>query len=415
MATILIVDDRQTNRELLVTLLSYQDHRLLEANLAAEALEIAMAERPDLVITDIIMPEIDGFEFVRRLRAIPEIANTRVIFYSANYVESEARSLAQACGVEYVLAKPAEPEQILEVVQAALGLEIALAQPMPADEFDRAHQRLLIDKLAEKVDELETLNAQLEQRVSERTTELAEANDRLRELNTFKDNLLAIASHDLRSPIGVIQSIADMILDDPQTPKHIERPIQTILRSARQLNTLVGDILDLSRLEAGKVELDSVPIHMSFVAQQVIESLQFSADSKQIFLVLDVAPGEMLVLADWRKLSQVLSNLIGNAIKFTGLGGRITVSVGPESGGMCLHVADTGIGIPPEAMPRIFEKFHRAHASGTADERGSGLGLTIVQQLVELHNGVVEVASEVGQGSIFTVRLPAAIPEMASY
>ncbi|WP_161569271.1 hybrid sensor histidine kinase/response regulator [Candidatus Oscillochloris fontis] len=407
MAKILIVDDRQINREFLMTLLSYQNHHLLEAGLASEGLAIICTEHPDLVITDILMPEIDGFEFVRRIRAIPEIAATRVIFYSANYVESEARILAEACGVEYVIAKPAEPEQILTVVQSALGIEAPPVYTMPSAEFDRAHQRLLIDKLAEKVNELETLNASLEQRVKERTSELAEANERLRELNAFKDNLLMIASHDLRSPLGVIQSIACMILDNPATLETTRRSVQTIMSSADQLNNLVTDILDISSLEAGKVVLEPIIIQIGFVAEQVIEHLRYSAEAKQIRLSLEVNPTNLVVLADWHKLSQVFSNLIGNAIKFTPHGGWVAVMIKPEGNRICFQVADNGLGIPNEALPHIFEKFQRAHPTGTNNERGSGLGLAIVQQLVELHNGQIEVASQVGKGSLFRVYLPA--------
>ncbi|EFO80952.1 integral membrane sensor signal transduction histidine kinase [Oscillochloris trichoides DG-6] len=407
MAKILIVDDRQVNREFLMTLLSYQNHHLLEAGLATEALAIIYAERPDLVITDILMPEIDGFEFVRRIRAIPAIAATRVIFYSANYVESEARMLAAACGVEYVIAKPAEPEQILSVVQSALGIEAPPAHTMPSAEFDRAHQRLLIDKLAEKVNELETLNASLEQRVQERTTELAAANERLRELNAFKDNLLMIASHDLRSPLGIIQNIAGLILDNPATPETTRRAVQTIMSSAEQLNSLVADILDISSLEAGKVVLEPIIIQVGFIVEQVIENLRYSAEAKQIHLSLEVSPTNLVVLADWHKLSQVFSNLIGNAIKFTPPGGWIAVTIKPEGEHICCEVADNGLGIPGEAIPHIFEKFQRAHPTGTNNERGSGLGLAIVQQLVELHGGKIEVHSQVGQGSRFRVYLPA--------
>src|SRR6185436_19780082 len=121
MATILIVDDRSSNREYLTTLLSYVGHRLLEATSAAEALAHVRAERPDLVIADIVMPEVDGFEFVRRLRADPSIAQTRVMFYTATYLEGEARSLAQSCGVSHFLVKPAEPQMIIDTVRDAIA------------------------------------------------------------------------------------------------------------------------------------------------------------------------------------------------------------------------------------------------------------------------------------------------------
>ncbi len=407
MAKILIVDDRQVNREFLSTLLSYQNHHLLEAGLASEGLAIIRTEYPDLVIADILMPEIDGFEFVRQIRAIPEIAATRVIFYSANYVESEARALAKACGVEHVIAKPSEPEQILKMVQEALGITPPPASTVPSAEFDRAHQRLLIDKLAQKVNELESLNTNLEQRVKERTAELAEANQRLRELHTFKDNLLMIASHDLRSPLSVIQSIATMILENPVLPESTHCAAQTIISSAKQLNTLVADILDISSLEAGKVVLEPIIIQIGFIIDQVIENFRYSAQFKQIQLHVEVSPQDLVVFADWNKLSQVFNNLIGNAIKFTPNGGRVSVTIKREGSQICIEVADNGIGIPNEAIPHIFEKFQRAHPAGTNNERGSGLGLTIVQQLVELHGGRIEVCSQVGLGSTFRVYLPA--------
>jgi signal transduction histidine kinase len=119
-------------------------------------------------------------------------------------------------------------------------------------------------------------------------------------------------------------------------------------------------------------------------------------------------------MADWRKISQALSNLLVNAVKFTMPGGSIRVTVMPQDEHMCLRVSDNGIGIPGESMPHLFEKFHRAHASGTADERGSGLGLAIVHQIVELHGGTITAQSEVGCGSVFTIHLPVAITDAAA-
>lgn len=164
MATILIVDDRPPNREFLVTLLGYGGHRLLEAADGAEGLTVARAERPDLVIADILMPTMDGYEFVRQLRADPAVADTRVIFCTAHYHEPEARSLAAACGVRDVLTKPCEPEEVLRVVESALsGVLDTVPAPSQADElsFDRDHLALLTDKLTQKADELRRTNERL--------------------------------------------------------------------------------------------------------------------------------------------------------------------------------------------------------------------------------------------------------------
>jgi PAS domain S-box-containing protein len=161
MATILIVDDRPVNREFLVTLLGYSGHRLLEAGDGSEGLAVARAERPDLVIADVLMPTMDGYEFVRLLRADPAIADTRVVFYTAHYHEPEARRLASACGVSAVLTKPSEPEVVLRTVQAALGHTFPTIPAPTADDFDREHLQLLTDKLSQKSDELHRTNERL--------------------------------------------------------------------------------------------------------------------------------------------------------------------------------------------------------------------------------------------------------------
>jgi PAS domain S-box-containing protein len=160
-ATILIIDDRPANRDYLVTLLGYGGHRLLQAGDGAEGLGIARAEHPDLVIADILMPTMDGYEFVRQLRADPAIANTPVIFYTAHYHEREARTLADACGVAHVLTKPCEPEVVLRTVNAALGVTPPPAAAHSTEEFDRDHLRLLTDKLSQKADELKRANERL--------------------------------------------------------------------------------------------------------------------------------------------------------------------------------------------------------------------------------------------------------------
>jgi PAS domain S-box-containing protein len=160
MATILIVDDHPTNRDVLLTLLGYGGHRLLEATDGAAALKLVRAERPDLVIADIIMPTMDGYEFVHQLRADPAVAATTVIFSTAYYYEQEAHALAHACGVVHILTKPCEPEIVLHTVDVALGRRPALAMA-PSETFDRQHLRVLTDKLSQKVDELTGLNLKM--------------------------------------------------------------------------------------------------------------------------------------------------------------------------------------------------------------------------------------------------------------
>lgn len=212
MATILIVDDRLTNRQLLVTLLGYEGHRLLEAANGAEALEIARAERPGLIITDIIMPVIDGYELAHQLRADPNLAKSEIIFYTAGYHEREVRSLARQCGVTHILTKPAEPEVILKTARVALGLsQTSVASPPAPEAFDREHLRVITDKLAEKVSVLETTNLRLKALV-ELGQQLALERDPVRLLERF--------CHEAREIIGAKYAAINIKDETGQALKH---------------------------------------------------------------------------------------------------------------------------------------------------------------------------------------------------
>ncbi len=212
MATILIVDDRPLNREYLVTLLGYKGHRLLEAADGVEALEIVRNESPDLVIADILMPTMDGYEFVRQLRASPDIAATKVIFHSAHFLEREARSLAQSCGVTHILTKPSPPDVVLKVVEAALAMAPQTAEPASFEEFDREHLRLLTDKLSQKTEELRATNLRL--------TALMELNEQLAtERDPFQ--LAQRYCNEAREIIGAKYSAVGILSDDGRTLDHL--------------------------------------------------------------------------------------------------------------------------------------------------------------------------------------------------
>jgi two-component system cell cycle sensor histidine kinase/response regulator CckA len=205
MATILVVDDDFTNRQVLSTILGYRAHKIVEAADGREGLEKTQSERPDLAIVDIVMPTMDGFEFVRQLRSNSAIANTPVIFYTAAYYEREIRSLAQNCGVSYILTKPAEPQVIIDTVNAALGLAgLPLESPAP-EQFDREHLRVTTDKLSQKVAELETVSLRLE-RLIEIGRELASEHD--------SADLIDSVSGSAREVIGAAYAGVGIIDDD---------------------------------------------------------------------------------------------------------------------------------------------------------------------------------------------------------
>src|SRR6266480_3265636 len=181
MATVLIVDDRPTNRQFLLTLLGYGGHRLLEAANGAEALERVRAERPDLVITDILMPAMDGYELVAHLRADPDLAPIPVIFYTATYSEPQAKALADSCGVRIVLPKPCDPERILAAVNEALGVvEAAPVRPVAADTHKAGELQKVDDKLAEYVNELQSVKSKFDD-IVEGSVKLRDKGDQVRQ------------------------------------------------------------------------------------------------------------------------------------------------------------------------------------------------------------------------------------------
>ncbi len=200
MATILVVDDQPENRELLVTLLQYQGHTMLEAGDGQEALEVTRNEHPELVITDVLMPTMDGYEFVRQLRLDPQIDHTSIIFYTATYLEFEARSLAEACGVDHILIKPVEPQKVFEVVNDVLTTTKQIPEPLPVEMFGEQHLVLLTNKLAEKIEDLEKVNLRLQTEIQQRKVieeALRRSEEHYRLL--FEKNPLPLWVYDLRT------------------------------------------------------------------------------------------------------------------------------------------------------------------------------------------------------------------------
>lgn len=202
MAAILVVDDHPSNRKFLVMRLSHQKHRVLEANDGAEALAIVRAEHPDLVISDILMPTMDGYEFVRQLRTDPAIAHVPVIFHTAHYDKQEARDLAKSCGVAHVLMKPCEPELMFRTVEEALAAPLQVTEPGSPQDFDQDHMRVVTNKLSQTTDELRVSNLRLAELV---------AKLREREAGLHRAQLMAKLSHVITGPDGSFESWSDTL------------------------------------------------------------------------------------------------------------------------------------------------------------------------------------------------------------
>jgi len=224
--------------------------------------------------------------------------------------------------------------------------------------------------------------------------------------NRLKDDFLATLSHELRTPINAVLGWAQILKSAKLAPERVNKGLETITRNARLQAHLVEDLLDMSRIVTGSMRLDVQPVGLWSVVDETLESLRPGADAKRQQISCNVERG-LILTADPMRLQQVLWNLLSNAVKFTAPGGSIAIGARTDNEDVAIVVSDTGIGIPPEFLPHVFERFRQADGSTTREHGGLGLGLAIVRHIVELHGGTVEARSEgPGRGATFIVRLP---------
>ena len=355
---ILIVDDMPANIRILGQLLRSRYHIRI-ATSGEQALSIAATENPpDLILLDVMMPGMDGYEVCRRLKKNTRLSHIPVIFITAKgEVEDETKGLEMGA-VDYIV-KPFSPSITLARVKTHLELK---------------RQR---DELAQM-----TLD--------------------LTELNHMKDNLLAVCSHDLRSPLNGILGFADLLLEKEYLDPEDREGLTHIKASGNVLLGLINDILDLSKARAEQVELKMEPVSLVAVVKTSISALKHLAIGKGQTLHFEDQSGDAAILGNASTLGRVFNNLLSNAIKFTPEKGtiRVTVEPGPE-GKVWAKVIDTGIGIPEEKIPYLFDQFTQTSQSGTSGEQGTGLGMSIVKEILEKHEVPISVESKSGKGTCF--------------
>jgi len=390
-ATILLVDDNTTNLNILLDYLHAQAYKVLIAPNGEQALHQLQHTRPDLILLDVMMPGIDGFETCRRLKANDAVKDIPVIFMTALSETVDKITGFQVGGVDYI-TKPFQHEEVLARVNAHLTI------------------RKLQETLREQNTTLEKYTALLETKNHEMQAAnalLDEKNAQLHALNADKDKFFSIIAHDLRNPIGALQELPQIMID------HIESytkddliKIAVIQRDAAQnLFTLLENLLTWSRAQRGLIEHEPIMVPLIELVMHNFELLQPYAQKKQITLVNLIAPSSQ-VYADYKKLDTVFRNLLSNAVKFTAAGGTITLSLKQQPTLVEIAVADTGIGIDAKHLGRLFRIDDQYRRTGTANERGSGLGLLLCKDFIEAHGGQIWVESETGTGSVFKFTLP---------
>ena len=314
--------------------------------------------------------------------------------------------------VRYVIVKPVKHlKQVADAIAA--GETNVRSEIQTGDEFEDlsyAFNRMLRNLMA-KESQLKEVNSDLDRKLDE----LARANMALYESNRLKSDFLATMSHELRTPLNSILGFSDLMLANAQTPDKQRRWAGNIQTSGRQLLALINDLLDLAKIEAGKMEVRPETIDVAEICENLLAMFRPLAEKKNIDLRSSMAVDLPPATQDAGKLRQILSNLLSNAIKFTPEGGRVSLSAEASGQNLLLTVSDTGVGIAEEDQEAVFDKFRQAANPLTREHAGTGLGLSIVRELSKLLGGEVTLKSELGRGSTFTVRLPLELRQSARY
>lgn len=344
-----------------------------------------------------------------RAQAERDLRRNRATLASLAVVTVFLAMIASWAIVKYVIVKPLKHLRDVSDAISRGNMEMR-ADIQTADEFEElgiAFNRMLRHLMAVQ-QELREVNADLDAKVDQ----LAQANMRLFEANRLKGDFLATMSHELRTPLNSIIGFSDVLasirtLDDKQ-----RRYVLNIQKSGKVLLEMINEVLDLAKIESGKMNVRPASFRIEHVLHAQCDMARPLTEKKNIDLDLRIDPNLPELYQDQAKIQQILNNLLSNAIKFTPEGGRITVSATREGNELAIEVADTGVGIAPEDQQTIFEKFRQGSSAlpggdaMTREHSGTGLGLSIVKELCRLLGGEVELESELGKGSTFTVRVP---------
>jgi CheY-like chemotaxis protein len=363
--TALVVDDSGVARHIVVEYLKREGLNILQAEDGLEALDMLrqQAKDVDMVITDLNMPRMDGCQLARSIRGELGLNDLPVIFLTASSDESELLEVFKSGATDH-LVKPFAKEELLARIRVHL--------------------------------ERNRLNNHLRNMVAELT-----------DLNRMKDNLLAVCSHDLRSPLNGILGFTDMLLEKENMSHEDRESLNHIKASGNVLLGLINDILDLSKAKSEKAELKMSPVNLANVIQTSVNSLSQMAAGKSQMLKFNDRCKKAVVMGNASGLGRVFNNLLSNAIKFTPEGGTVEVTIEPHSNGRVqVKVTDTGIGISEDKIPYLFDQFTETSQSGTSGEAGTGLGMSIVKEILEKHDVPIKVESEPGNGTCFSFMFP---------
>jgi two-component system, sensor histidine kinase len=384
---ILLVDDRPENLLALEAILEGHGYQLMRANSGEEALKQVLRHDFAVILLDVQMPGMSGFETAEMIKRRDKSRHVPIIFLTAISKDDQYVFAGYAAGAVDYLFKPFNPD----ILRSKVAVFVELWQ-----------KRQQIQRQAE-------LLREAEQREREHQVANLEAiNERLRQVDQYKDEFLSVISHELRTPLNFIMGFASIVDDEvagPLTPEQHDY-MQRILYGSERMLRLVDDLLDFAKVSAGKLVLMPREVQFGPLVEDVMRTLTPLAAQKHITLEADVQVAEPACIDDQR-IVQILTNLVNNGIKFTPEGGRVTVKARLDGGQVVTEVIDTGKGIDPDDLPNLFVRFKQLDMSATREAGGTGLGLSITKALVEAHGGTIQALSDgKGQGATFRFTLP---------
>jgi signal transduction histidine kinase len=363
-------------------------YQVLGACNVEEALALIRHGQIAVVMADQRMPGLSGSDLLAQVASLqPDV--TRILMTAYADLDAVMQAINQG-KIYYYVSKPWEPNELEAIIDRAM------------DYHELLHERRCL------IAELQRANNELEAKVQARTQELQGKNIALEEINTLKNEFLGMAAHDLRSPIGNIQNLAELMLDhDGEMGAEERAEIVTTIRNLSQgMMNLLNDLLDITTIESGKIDLQPTPVAMRPYLREIEHYHRLLAERKKIHLSIEIGDKLPLAVFDKERVRQVLNNLLSNAIKFSPLHTMVRLRVCSTPAGIEFSVIDQGQGIRSEEQGKLFGAFQRTSTKPTAGEHSTGLGLSICKKIIELHGGRIGVESEVGRGSRFFFILP---------
>jgi two-component system, sensor histidine kinase and response regulator len=384
---ILVVDDNPRNLQLISTLVSDAGYKVSAVNSGHNALKFLAHKKPDVVLLDVMMPEMNGYDVCKAIKTDETLSDIPVIFLTAKNEAQDIVTGFSLGAVDYI-TKPFKTEEVL--VRLSTHLQLKQSKQM----------------LLEKNNELEKLNRELI-----RSKEIIrEDAQRLAKINAEKDRFFSIIAHDLRGPFSGCMGLTEIIATnfDSLSKEEMKEYALTLFETAGQLNKLLVNLLDWARMQMGMIGFNPESGLLHHMIEESAEMYRKRALKKNISLNIEVA-GDLTVMADPNMLNTVVRNLLSNAVKFTHPEGVITLKAEKTSAGkVLLTVKDSGIGIPPQILSNLYQIDKKVSRPGTSGEQSTGLGLLICRDFVRQHGEDLQVESTVGKGSTFRFELPLA-------